>query len=71
MNYYDYRSYFNQIISDLDTIELKQDDLSTLLTEIRTDLNVRLDKINDTLTSTSILISAVVILSAALKVIFR
>ena len=70
MNYYDYRSYFNSIENDLDNIYNRQGEILTEIRDIHTDTNNKLDKIDQTLTSGITLISALIVVSAAMKVIF-
>lgn len=70
MNYYDYRSYFNSIENDLDNIYSRQGEMLTEIRNIHTDTNDKLDKIDQTLTSGITLISALIVVSAAMKVIF-
>lgn len=70
MNYYDYRSYFNSIENDLDNIYSRQGEMLTEIRDIHTDTNDKLDKIDSTLTSGITLISALIVVSAGMKVIF-
>lgn len=70
MNYYDYRSYFNSIENDLDNIYSQQGEMLTEIRDIHTDTNNKLDKLDQTLTSGITLISALIVVSAAMKVIF-
>lgn len=70
MNYYDYRTYFNSIENDLDNIYSQQGEIITEIRDIHTDTNNKLDKIDQTLTSGITLISALIVVSAAMKVIF-
>lgn len=70
MNYYDYRSYFNSIENDLNNIYSRQGEILTEIMDIHTDTNNKLDKIDQTLTSGITLISALIVVSAAMKVIF-
>lgn len=71
MNYYDYRSYFQYIENQLDNIYSRQEDILTELQETHNDLQIGLEKINDTLTSGITLISALLVLTAAIKVLFK
>lgn len=71
MNYYDYRSYFQYIENQLDNIYSRQEDILTELQETHIDLQIGLEKINDTLTSGITLISALLVLTAAIKVLFK
>ena len=70
MNYYDYRSYFNSIENDLDNIYSRQGEMLTEIRDIHMDTNDKLDKIDSTLTSGITLISALIVVSAGMKVIF-
>lgn len=71
MNYYDYRSYFQYIENQLDNIYSRQEDILTELQATHIDLQTGLEKINDTLTSGITLISALLVLTAAIKVLFK
>lgn len=71
MNYYDYRSYFQYIENQLDNIYSRQEDILTELQATHIDLQTGLEKINDTLTSGITLISALLVLTAAIKVFFK
>lgn len=64
MNYYDYRSYFNDLIENTDLIY-------TELQQQHTDVNARLDTMQTTMENGITLIAALIVLSAAVKVIFR
>lgn len=64
MNYYDYRSYFNDLIDNTDLIY-------TELQQQHTDVNARLDTMQTTMENGLTLIAALIVLSAAIKVIFR
>ena len=70
MNYYDYRSYFNSIENDLDNIYSRQGEMLIEIRDIHTDTNNKLDKLDQTMTSGITLISALIVVSAAMKVIF-
>lgn len=71
MNYYDYRSYFQYIEKQLDNIYSRQEDILTELQQTHNDLQTGLEKINDTLTAGITLISALLVLTAAIKVLFK
>lgn len=71
MNYYDYRSYFQYIEKQLDNIYSRQEDILIELQETHNDLQTGLEKINDTLTAGITLISALLVLTAAIKVLFK
>lgn len=71
MNYYDYRSYFQYIEKQLDNIYSRQEDILTELQQTHNDLQTDLEKINDTLTAGITLISALLVLTAAIKVLFK
>lgn len=64
MNYYDYRSYFNELIGNTE-------ELYTELTQLHEDINIRLDTLNTTLQSGIGLLAALIVLSAAVKVMFK
>lgn len=64
MNYYDYRSYFNELIGNTE-------ELYTELTQLHEDINTRLDTLNTTLQSGIGLLAALIVLSAAVKVMFK
>lgn len=70
MNYYDYRSYFNSIDNTLDNIYSRQGETLTELRDTHTDLNEKLDKLDTTITNGVTLIAALIVVSAAMKVIF-
>lgn len=70
MNYYDYRSYFNSIERSLDSIYSRQGETLTELQAVHTDLNERLDKLDTTITGSVTLIAALIVVSAAMRVIF-
>lgn len=70
MNYYDYRSYFNSIERSLDSIYSRQGETLTELQAVHTDLNERLDKLDTTITGGVALIAALIVVSAAMRVIF-
>lgn len=70
MNYYDYRSYFNSIDNTLDNIYSRQDATLTELRDTHTDFNEKLDKLDTTITNGVTLIAALIVVSAAMKVIF-
>ena len=71
MNYYDYRSYFQQITGDLDNIQSKQDDLQASVNEIKTTFGEKLDLINSSITATGLILSVVLIISLCFKVFFK
>ena len=71
MNYYDYRSYFQYIEHQLDNIYSRQEDILIELQETHNDLQTGLGTINDTLTAGITLISALLVLTAAIKVLFK
>ena len=70
MNYYDYRSYFNAIENDLDNIYSRQGELLTEVREMRTETKEGFETLNTTISQGVTLISALVVISTALKVIF-
>lgn len=70
MNYYDYRSYFNAIENDLDNIYSRQGELLTEVREMRTETKQGIETITTTISQGVTLISALIVISSALKVIF-
>lgn len=70
MNYYDYRSYFNAIENDLDNIYSRQGELLTEVQEMRTETKEGFETLNTTISQGVTLISALIVISSALKVIF-
>lgn len=64
MNYYDYRQYFQDIENILG-------DVRTELQQQHTDINTRLDKVNDTLQTGFTLVSALIVIAAGIKVLFK
>lgn len=64
MNYYDYREYFRDLIDNTDLIY-------TELQQQHTDVNARLDTMQTTVENGITLIAALIVLSAAIKVIFK
>lgn len=71
MNYYDYRSYFQQITGDLDNMQSKQDDLQVSVNEIKTTFGEKLDLINSSITATGLILSVVLVISICFKVFFK
>lgn len=71
MNYYDYSSYFRQITTDLDSIQSKQDEIQTQLTEFRTEIGEKLDTIDNSIRASSIFLGAVLIVSLCFRVFFK
>lgn len=71
MNYYDYRSYFQQITSDLDNIQSQQNDLQASVNEIKTTFGEKLDLINSSITAASLLLSVILVISICFKVFFK
>lgn len=71
MNYYDYRSYFNSIIDDLEILQSGQSNLQTSITDIKTTITEKLDTINNTIQSGISIILCILVLSTAIKVIFK
>ena len=64
MNYYDYRSYFQDLIDNTDQIY-------TELQQQHTDVNARLDTMQTTIQSGITLIAALIVITAAIKVFFK
>ena len=71
MDYYDYRSYFNSIIDDLEILQSGQSNLQTSITDIKTTITEKLDTINNTIQSGISIILCILVLSTAIKVIFK
>lgn len=71
MNYYDYRSYFNSIIDDLEILQSEQSNLQTSITDIKTTITEKFDTINNTIQSGISIILCIIVLSTAIKVIFK
>lgn len=71
MNYYDYRSYFQQITGDLDNIQSKQVDLQVSVNEIKTTFGEKLDLINSSITAASLILSVVLVISICFEVFFK
>lgn len=75
MNYYDYRIYFEDIIGQLDDIlsadETAHNELITEFRSMHDDFNTKSDAINTTLTNGITLISSLIVLGAAVKVLFK
>lgn len=70
MNYYDYRSYFNAIENDLDNIYSRQGELLAEVREMRTETKQGFETLTTTISQGVTLISALIVISSALKVIF-
>lgn len=70
MNYYDYRSYFQAIENSLDNIYSRQGELLTEVQEMHTDTKQGIETLTTTISQGVTLISALIVISAALKVIF-
>ena len=70
MNYYDYRSYFQAIEGSLDSIYSRQAELLTEVREMRTETKEGFETLNTTISQGVTLISALIVISSALKVIF-
>ena len=70
MNYYDYRSYFNTIENDLDNIYSRQGEILTEVREMRTETKEGLETLTTTISQGVTLISALIVISSAIKVIF-
>lgn len=78
MNYYDYRSYFQDILSDLDRVLGNQNSAYTqdgeLLTEVRDlreEFNTKIDKLTDTVSDGFQMLSLLIVAAIAVKVIFK
>ena len=71
MNYYDYRSYFQQITGDLDSIQSKQDDLKTELRAEVDELKTELQTLTSTVNSEGLFIGAVVLISAFVRIFWK
>lgn len=64
MNYYDYRSYFQDLIDNTDQIH-------TELQQQHTDVNARLDTMQNTIQGGITLIAALIVITAAIMVFFK
>ena len=71
MNYYDYRSYFQEITDDLDRVYSKQGQQLTELQEMRTEIGEKLDNISSQIAGYGILISAVLLIATVFGVICK
>lgn len=71
MNYYDYRSYFQEITNDLDNIYSRQGQILTELQETRTELNKNFDNLNNTIKGYGILITAVLLIATVFGVLSK
>lgn len=71
MNYYDYRSYFQEITKDLDNIYSRQGQILTELQETRTELNNNFDNLNNTIKGYGILITAVLLIATVFGVLSK
>lgn len=71
MNYYDYRSYFQEITKDLDNIYSRQGQILTELQETRTELNKNFDNLNNTIKGYGILITAVLLIATVFGVLSK
>lgn len=71
MNYYDYRSYFQEITNDLDNIYSRQGKILTELQETRTELNKNFDNLNNTIKGYGILITAVLLIATVFGVLSK
>ncbi len=71
MNYYDYRSYFQEITNDLDNIYSRQGQILTELQETRTEFNKNFDTLNNTIKGYGILITAVLLIATVFGVLSK
>lgn len=82
MDYYNYSQYFRDIIDHLEEVVTNQGDqytqnnvhfseIKTQLTTMQTDVNTRLDTVNTSINNGFNLLGALIVLSAAIKVIFK
>lgn len=71
MNYYDYRSYFQEITGDLDRIYSRQGEQLTELQEIRKEVVDKLDNINTKISGYGLLITAVLLIATVFGVICK
>lgn len=69
MNYYDYRSYFQEITGDLDRVYSRQGDQLTELQELRTEVGEKLDGISQQIAVYGIMISALILISVVFGVL--
>lgn len=72
MNYsYDYRSYFQEIIGDLDSLLSGQEDLSAEVEQINALIDDKLDQIDLTLSEGFVLLSSLLVAVIAMVVFFK
>ena len=69
MNYYDYRSYFQEITGDLDRVYSRQGDQLTELQELRTEVSEKLDGISQQIALYGIMISALILITVVFGVL--
>lgn len=72
MNYgYDYRSYFQEITGDLDSLLSGQEDLSAEVEQINALIDDKLDQIDLTLSEGFVLLSSLLVAVIAMVVFFK
>lgn len=72
MNYgYDYRSYFQEITGDLDSLISGQEDLVTEVRQLHSDFSDELDQVDETLSEGFTLLSALLVVICAVGVFFK
>ena len=69
LNYYDYRSYFQEITGDLDRVYSRQGDQLTELQELRTEVGEKLDGISQQIAVYGIMISALILITVVFGVL--
>lgn len=69
MNYYDYRSYFQEITGDLDRVYSRQGDQLAELQELRTEVGEKLDGISQQIAVYGIMISALILITVVFGVL--
>lgn len=67
---YDYRFYFQEITGDLDSILTGQSDFRTEIRDYFDSVNEKLDILNNSFNSGITILSAMILVSACLKVFF-
>lgn len=59
---YDYRSYFEELTGKLDNIYSKQGEIYTVIHQMHTDINEKLDSMQSTISTYGIIISAILVI---------
>lgn len=71
MNYYDYRSYFQQITSDLDSIQSNQETQRSELRAEVDEINNKFDTLSGKVESAGLLVTVFITIACVMKVMFR